>query len=291
MNVVAKLDVSDRPITALRAVALLCTLFVAASAWTAPDALVDDFMTKSGLVVQLAQVEGGVLTGIEQARSQPQYPALSGDQLARLQDAARGAYGAERLRHAMRMQLQAALPAEDAGQVLKWLETPFGKRVTAIEEAGSTLEAYQRSMDIGAKTLAGLTPARKAELERILKASGAVDLYASITLNQQLGVMRGLALSAGLATGPSTEEMKAKLDLYRSQMAGAMAPTLLANIAVLYAPLSDAELREYAAMLELPSSKRVTDAVGAALDKVLSAAAVELGRRLGDDTRPTPVTT
>ncbi|HET9046474.1 MAG TPA: hypothetical protein VFO33_05920 [Casimicrobiaceae bacterium] len=275
----------------LRGVGLLSVIAFAASAWAASEALVDEFMTKSGLVAQLAQVETGVLTGIEQARSQPQYPALSGDQLARLQDATKAAYGADRLRNAMRVQLQASLPVDDTEQALKWLETPFGKRVTAIEEAGSTLEAYQRSMDIGAKTLADLTPARKADLERILKASGAVDLYASITLNQQLGVMRGLALSSGMAAVPSTQEMKAKLDLYRSQIAGALAPTLLANAAVLYAPLSDTELREYAVTLELPSSKRVTDAVGAALDKVLSAAAVELGRRLGDTAKPTSTTT
>jgi hypothetical protein len=239
MNFAAKLDVNDWPITVLRTLALLCVLAVAVAARATPETLVDEYMTKSGLVVQLAQVETGVLTGIEQARSQPQYPALSGDQVARLQDATKAAYGAERLRNAMRVQLLVSLPAEDTEQALKWLETPFGKRVTALEEAGSTLEAYQRSRDIGAKTLASLTPARKADLERILKASGAVDLYASITLNQQLGVMRGLALSAGSPVVPSTEELKAKLDLYRSQIAGAMAPTLLANAAV----------RDYASML------------------------------------------
>ena len=274
-----------------RCAVTLCALVAAASAWAAPAALVDEYMTKSGLVVQLAQVESGVLTGIEQARSQPQYPALSAEQLARLQGAAKAAYGAERLRNAMRAQLQALLPTEDAEQDLKWLDTPFGKRVTALEEAGSTPEAYRRAMDVGAQTLAGLAPERKAELERMLKASGAVDLYAGIALNQQLGVMRGLALSAGLQTTPSTEETKAKLDLYRSQIAGAMAPTLLANVAVLYAPLSDSELHEYATMLELPWSRRVTEAVSVALDKVLSAAAVELGRRLGDAAKPAPTTT
>ena len=275
----------------VRMAALAVLLLPAAASRAAPEALVDDYMRKSGLVEQIAQIAGGVLVGIEQAQARPQAPRLSGEQLDRLRRAVKAAFGADRLRNALRSELVATLPAADTEQVLEWLDTPFGKRVTAIEEAGSTPEAYQRRTEVAARTFAALSPARRAELERMMRASGAVEVYASITLNQQIGIIRGMALSAGLPDTVPSEEAKAKLELYRSQIAAAAGPTLLANAAVLYGPLSDTELRDYALTLELPSSRRVTEATGAALDKVLSAAALDLGRRIGDSTKPAPATT
>jgi hypothetical protein len=275
------------------AVLLLGLMPLAPALAAAPEALVDDYMRKSGLALQLAQIEGGVMRGIEQAQAQPQAPRLSSEQQARLRDAVKVAFGADRLRKSVRTLLVASLPADDAAQVVAWLDTPFGKRVTALEEAGSTPDAYERTTEIGAKTLAAQSPARRAELERLLKASGAVDVLASIAVNQQMGIMRGMALSAGTPVPdlPTSEDARAKLDLYRSQIAGALAPTLLAHAAVLYAPLSDDELRDYAAVLERPSSRRVTEAAGAALDKALSIAAIEFGRRIGDANKPAPTTT
>jgi len=278
-------------VSLLRAAALAVLLLPAAPSHAAPEALVDAYMQKSGLVEQLAQIEGGVLLGIDHAQAQPQVPRLSGEQLDRLRGAIRAAFGADRLRGAVRSQLVASLPVADTEQVLTWLDTPLGKRVTAIEEAGSTPEAHQRMTEVAPKALAALPPSRRAELERMMKASGVVEVSASIALNQQLGIMRGLALSAGLPDTTSSDEAKAKLALYRSQIAGALGPSLLANAAVLYGPLSDDELHAYAVMLELPSSRRVTEATGAALDKALSAAAIDLGRRIGDSTKPAPTTT
>lgn len=273
----------------LRIGALLLLLAPAAPARAAPDALVDEYMQKSGLATQIAAMEGGVLQGLEQAQAQG--PRLNDDQMARLRAGVKAAFGADRLRRSVRTHLAASLSSEDIEQVAKWLDTPIGKRVTALEEASATPEAYGRTTEIGAKTLAAQSPERRAELERMLKAAGAVDLVASILVNQQTGVMRGVALSAGLPDSTATDEGKAKLDLYRSQVAGALAPTLLANASVVYESLSESALREYATMLELPSSRRVSGATAVALDKALATAAVEFGRRIGDAYKPAPTTT
>ena len=273
------------------AIALALTLVAPPPARAAPEALVDEFLQKSGLAVQIAQIEAGVLQGLDQSRQQEQTPELSSDQLDRLRRSVKTAYGADRLRSAVRTDLVASLADGDVRDVLTWLDTPFGKRVTALEVEGSTMEAYDRLSKTGAATLASLAPARRADLERMLKASGSVDLLAGIIVHERLGVMRGIARSAGLPDAPPGVEAGAKVKQLRSQMAGALGPVLLANAAALYAPLSDDQLRAYADELESPPSLRVTAAVGAALDRVLSSAALEFGRRIGDATKPPPLTT
>jgi hypothetical protein len=70
------------------------------------EALVDDFLRKSGLWAQLAQIEPGVQLGIEQGDVQMRQ--LNDEQLGHLRDAARVAYGADRLRKAMRAELVSA---------------------------------------------------------------------------------------------------------------------------------------------------------------------------------------
>src|SRR5207244_13368733 len=73
------------------------TLFRSSQALAAatPEALVDDFLHKSGLWAQLAQIEPGVQLGITQ--SDGQFRQLNDEQLGRLRDAASGAYEADRL--------------------------------------------------------------------------------------------------------------------------------------------------------------------------------------------------
>jgi hypothetical protein len=231
---------------------LALTLVAPLPAFPAPEALVDAFLQKSGLAAQIAQIEAGVLQGLDQSQQEMQAPQLSSDQLDRLRRSVKTAYGADRLRAAVRTDLVASLTDGDVRDVLTWLDTPFGKRVTALEVEGSTTEAYDRLSKIGAATLASLAPARRADLERMLKASGSVDPLAGIIVHERMGVMRGIARSAGLPDAPPGAEAEARVEQLRSQMAGALEPVLLANAAALYAPLSDDQLRAYSDELESP---------------------------------------
>lgn len=272
-----------------QAAAVLLALGALASARAAaPDALVDAYMRKSGLFEQLAHVEAGVLAGIDDAQAQS--PRLSTEQRDGLRRAAKAAFGADRLRRAVRAELAASLPVPETEEMLQWLDTPLGHRITALEEEASTADAQRRVAETGAKALAALPAARRAVLERMLEASGAADVVASIVAHQQEGVLRGLGQSMAPPLGGSGEANAAR-EALRGEIAKALAPVLLATAAVVYAPLSDAELALYTAMLELPSSRRVTEATGRALDKALSAAAIEFGRRTGDATKPAPATT
>ena len=252
----------------------------AASALAVTDAQADEFMRKSGLWQQLAEVEAGVQQGITQ--SDTEIRRLNDEQLQRLRDAARAAYGAERLRTAMRTELAVSLPAVETEQALQFLTTDLGRQVAALEEAAATPENSDHIEMIAADAAAALEPARKALIERMVKATRVAEVAASIMISQQMGVMRGFAVYAGHPDSASKEDEKAQLNRYRDQMIALLGPRMVAHSAVIYGPLSDEDLAKYVAFLESPAGVKTSNAVGDALDKVLGVAAFELGRRIGD---------
>jgi len=276
----------------LSLVALLHLL--SSSPLVASVTLVDDYIQKSGLAEQLGQIAGKGLRQIEKAQAGPQAQPhrLTDAQMERLRSAVNVAFAADRLRLAIRSHLDALLPEGDAVLFVKWLDTPAGKRVTAIEMTASTEEAPRRAADNAPQALAGLPMARKAELERILKASGIEDRSATMELN----MARAMILAAGMpvrdippaysAPDRLGNPKKDALEPLRRQIAIELAPESLAYIAAVYAPLSDDELRDYATVLERSSMRRVIEATNVAFDRALSAAAIEVGRRVGESAKP-----
>src|SRR5437660_5189919 len=249
------------------AAACLSLLESQASAAATPEALVDEYLHKSGLWAQLAQIEPGVQLGITQ--SDDQFRQLNDEQLGRLREAASGAYGADRLRKAMRVELVAALPTSDAEQALQFLVTDLGKRVTALEEAAASPADSSHIEAIAAEAAATTTPPRRELIQRMVKATRLVELAATIVINQQLGVMRGYAFYAGRPDSSTTDDVKAQMDLYRDQMIGALEPRLTAHAAVIYGPWSEPELTRSVAFRESSAGLKISSVTRAALEKVL----------------------
>jgi len=88
------------------------------------------------------------------------------------------------------------------------------------------------------------------------------------------------------AAGRLENPKQDRLEPLRRQIAIESTPETLAYIAAVYAPLSDEELRDYASVLEQSSMRRVIEATNVAFDRALSAAAIEVGRRIGESAEP-----
>jgi hypothetical protein len=265
-------------------IASLQLLSYAGSALAVSEGQADEFMRRSGLWQQLAQVEPGVQRGITQ--SDAELRRLNDEQLDRLRDAARAAYGPDRLRQSMRTELAASLPDAETVRALQFLATNLGERVTALEEAAATPDNSERIEKLADDAAAALPPARRDLIERMVKATRIAEVAASIIVNQQLGVMRGFAVYAGNADSDSEDEARHRLNRYREQMVVVLGQRMAAQSAVVYGPLSDDDLARYVTFLESPAGRQTSDAVSAALDRVLAKAAFELGRRIGDAIRP-----
>ena len=250
--------------------------------------LVERYMDRSGLVPLIARVEGKMQGGIDRALAQasPQAPKLNAEQLDRLRAAVNVAYNADRLRESAQSNLVALLPGGDTEKFVSWLDTPLGKRVTAVELAATTPEGQRRAAELVANTYDETSAVRKSILDRLAKTSGLVDLAVILALEQQIGVTRGMAAAAGIDyRGPWRESDKFE---QRRKQTDAAAKVWVMNAAVVYAQLSDDELDQYAAVLERPSMQRVLEATGRALEKTLTSAVTELLRQLASTAAAKP---
>ncbi len=241
-----------------------------------------DFLQKSGLSKQADVFEALIDRGIEDGEER--FGRLDPQRRALLRRAAAQSYAADRLRGALRARLSESLPVDDATRAVAWLDSSLGARITRLEESASAAMAQtSQADDMTAKALSSLSSERKALLERMMQTVDAITTVTSITVNQVLAVARGFATLAGKSQPDIDAELGDRMSLVRAQVKGAMEPALVAFAAVTYAALSDDEIRQYLSFLESDTGRSVTATVNAALDSVLTAAAVDFGQRIARD--------
>jgi hypothetical protein len=268
--------------------AIIVALALAAGALAAAlpaDAAADvyaDYLQKSGLSRQTDLFEAVITREI--ANGEQRFGRLDPQKRELLRRAASQSYAADRLRDALRSRLSQTLSVDDATRALGWLDSALGARITRLEESASTAMAQMtQADDVVARAFSSLSPERKALLERMMVAVDASATVTNIAVNQVIGVARGFAALSGKSQADIDSEIGSRMSLLRAQIRGAMEPSLVAFAAVTYAALSDEEIRQYVSFLESETGRRVSTVVNAALDNVLTAAAVDFGGRIARD--------
>jgi len=244
------------------------------------DAVFDELMHKSGLWIQLAQIEPMMQVGVSQAQART--TALTEEDLAHLQKAIASAYAADALRTTVRDQLVATLLAQDAAAVLRWLSSDLGQRITALEAAGLSPDAAIKRSDAGARLLASLPASRREKVERLAKATFSADAAAAIIVDTMIGVSRGLAFGRTGVPAERVEDLKSKFQSQKVRFVEVLEPRIVADFASIYHPLSDQELDQYVAFCESSAGHEFALTSLDALDKALTEAATRLGQRLAD---------
>ncbi|MFN9744472.1 MAG: hypothetical protein ACK57B_02330 [Betaproteobacteria bacterium] len=237
-------------------------------------------LRKSGLWAQLdgvaAQVRQGLVEAVAQGGRAPE-PADA----ERLSAAASAAYAAERLRGVALRGVAQSLDPRLVRALFEWYDAPTGVRMTRLEEAAA---ADPRDSDAviadGQARLQAMNAERRARLEALLQASGAVDATVSMTLNTVAGVRQGLASMLPPGEGPSPEATRALLAQQLPQLRPAFEQMLRPVMAAIYAEASDAQLADYTAFLRSPAGQHLNDLLLRVMDEAFLDAATELGRRL-----------
>jgi hypothetical protein len=245
-----------------------------------PDAVFDELMRKSGLWIQLAQVEPMMQAGVSQAQART--TALTEEDLAHLQEAIASAYAADALRTTVRDRLVATLPAQDAAAVLRWLSSNLGQRITALEAAGLSPDAATKRSDAGPRLLASLPASRREKVERLAKSTFSADAAAAIIVDTMIGVSRGLTFGRTGVPVERAEDLKSKFQSQKDRFVEVLEPKIVADFASIYQPLSDQELDQYVAFCESSAGHEFALTSLDALDKALTEAATRLGQRLAD---------
>jgi hypothetical protein len=243
-------------------------------------AAIERLLRLSGISKQLAQVEPGLMAALEEAGS-PEEGALDDRVGQILATAFSTAYAPERLQESVRASLPRLLDESALAAALEWLESDLGRKVAGLEEAASSPEENAIQREQAQAQLAGLPPARRAQIDRLSQAIQLTESTVSIMIQVNVGLVRGLS-EAAPELGIDPEIVAANLQAQREQLAAALEPELVGSLAYTYRTLEAAELERYVGFAESEPGRRYHAATIAAVEQAFATAAELAGTLIAD---------
>jgi hypothetical protein len=238
----------------------------------------DALIQRSGLDAQLVHFEAAMQRGITLAHESQRQ--LAPAELQRMRKAVAHAYAASSLRPALRSELAKRLTAAEIAAALAWLDSPTGRKLTALEEKAATPEAQQRIESAVQRGIPPLGEARTKTLHSLVAATHADEVGVSVLIETAIGINEGLALFGAGDTGVSLANLRSEMEAERSRLVAELHQQTFAAFALVYAEASDAELAALLAFARSPAGVRYHDGTSRAFAHTLALAAKRLGGAL-----------
>lgn len=238
---------------------LMCGLLWSASALAgvAPEQA-ELIMKRSGLWDQLGSVLPQARIGFSAA-----FAMGDGEPEAaitdKLEEALVQAYGAERLRTLGRTRLSRELDARQVTAMQRWFDSPLGRKVDELEKAAAATQTDLRQViQQGEDAAAHLSAERRALLTQLLQETRSDEAMVDVSLHTVVATHKGISSAMPGTSRLTNKEVKATLMADRGEMLQAYRKLIIASFVQAYAPLSDAELRQYVGFLKTPAGRRHT---------------------------------
>jgi len=243
----------------------------------------DALIQRSGLDAQLTNFEAAMQRGITEAHATQR--TLASEDVSRLRRAVASAYSASSLRPVLRAELAKTLSAAEISAALTWLDSPTGRKLTALEEKASTPEAQRRLATASHESAPPVAAARARILHDLITATHADEVGASLLIETAAGVTEGAAL---FTPGDPRAAVAARreLEARRGEVVAAMREQSFVAFALVYAEASDAELRALLGFARSPAGVRYHAASARAFASTLAQAAKRLGGALAAPAAP-----
>jgi hypothetical protein len=226
---------------------------------------------KSGMAVLIDQIGGLYLSGLALYRSK-----LPPELFNALQRAGRDAFQAQKMRKKALSIMKNSCDPELAREVLDWLLSPLGQKITALESIQFSAKTFQ-DLAVFSRQLQSDPPPqnRYSLLRRLDAATGASEKNVEVVL--AILVQTATAMQGALSRGEkiSVEEMRRQLAFRRPQLEENAKKTTEVSLVYLYQTLTDKELERYVSFSESETGKAYHKLAFEALMAALSDAAEE----------------
>jgi hypothetical protein len=248
------------------------------------DPLVGELYVKSGLKKQLEMFpvtsRAALGAALQRDKKMEEIPA---DLLKAMTDTIDRAFAEQDLKGVVLKEFKESLTASEIKEALSWLDSPLGKRITALEEMASTPAAYF-GMQQYASTLRESPPTapRLQIAGRLDSATRATESNVDMLLSMQAAVAM-----AFISASPPEREMP--FDNLLKEMAKAkpaieaeMQSQIQLGILYTYRDLTDAEIERYIGFLASIPGSKYQSAVTAAMKKAFVAGSVKWGEAIAN---------
>ena len=247
------------------------------------DEQLDQLYQKSGLAVLVEQIPAGVQAGFDQAFSDDPGSTLSAQQLKIIRARIPQAYAEEDIRPGIVAVLAAKLTDEDARIVLDWLDSPLGRKSTALESAAAAPEALQ-AMQAYAQELQKSPPPqeRVALLGELAAAVKAVENAVEVVMNTQLAVAAGMMAALPAEQQKPLDLIHEQMEQFRPQITAAVQSQTALAFLYTYQELSEDEIRRYLSFARSDVAMRFHAAASDGITQALTAGSLKLGAMISE---------
>ena len=233
-----------------------------------------DLYDKSGMENLINQVAELYLSSLAQHQGK-----LPPDLFNALQRAGRDAFAGTKMQKKVLQVMKSSFDPELAQEVLGWLLSPLGQKVTTLESIQFSPKTLEDMQAFGRRLQSNPPPQNRLELIRRLDAAvGASEKNAEVALMILVQTATAMEEAMSKENRMGVEEMRRELDLRRPQLEENARKSTEISFIYIYQTLTDKELHRYVSFSESETGMAYHKMVFEALMAALSDAAEENGK-------------
>ncbi len=260
---------------------IICILFLPIFAYCnelPSDELLLELFIKSGMENQVKHVPSLMIVGIKQEAVKKEQ--ISKSDLDELEKAVKKYYSPDYLKRKILELLKDKLSKEVIKDVIKWLDSPLGKKITSYEEDASTPEAVQKMQTFMQNFSSASSPPedRVTITENLCKATNAAEFSAQLICDIQLSIANSFAVADKPEKQKKFEAYKKQIESGKPYMVTLMKEQMNLSYLYVYRLLTVSELTEYYNFLVTDSGMKYSNAFPEAISKVMILSSNELGK-------------
>ena len=243
-------------------VVLIFSLIVVPAHGEVPDkaALTRQLMKMSGLDEQLGQIKQHVYASLEESKEN-----LPEDLYEAISLVMAEAYDGMNMKKIVSAGITANLNIEEMSGILNWLQSRLGRKITRLEEAASTPEAFNEMQTYIQQLQANPPTPQRLELsQRLVSATNATTMAVDIILLTAYGVAAALDTIMPEDQQTDLDIIRQSIESQRPQLTPIMQQMTIASFLYTYQNLKDSEIESFVDFCESDIGKRYNLVVGAA---------------------------
>jgi hypothetical protein len=193
------------------------------------------------------------------------------------------AWDPEKFLREISRQVEKRLDIKRMQEILMWLESDLGKKITAIEKDSTTPEGM-RGMKESA-TLFEKTPASKNRLDlvqKFLEASNSVKLLVNMKISGAIAILTGVNSVLPVEMKTDNDKIKEQIEGLRPKIEEEVRRAAIQENLYVYRTLKDEEFQRYVEFSESKSGRSYHDVTFEAIKDAMQRASLDFGKALGD---------
>jgi hypothetical protein len=252
----------------------------AATAQKVDDKRVHELFVKSGLEQLMQEIPAIFQSGMDPAFEQDQnLRKLPRSALQGIREAAAEAYSPQKTTGVMMKSIGGKMSAADIASVLKWLDSPIGRKCTNLEKDSATAEGVSQMSQFAQKIQKTPPPPERlkliAELDRVTNATAtAVEMF----MNTNLAVATAVTLSLPQDTRRPIAQIKKELEDNRAAIEKALQAQTQVGMLYTYRTLTDKEIRRYIDFSDSPAGKKFNSVSIEAFQHAMIQCGIDFGK-------------